>query len=286
MQANVFPWLDRAGRLSWLKLVVFVGLVLPGLWIALSLEMGWLAPKPVTEAIHETGQWAVKFLLLSLLVTTLRRVGQLGRLIVVRRMLGVASLAYAAIHIALYAVDQHFDLVHVASEIARRVYLTIGFAAFVGLAALGATSTDGMVRRLGSGRWKRLHGLVYGIGALALLHFMIQAKLDVTEPVLMTGLFLILLGQRALRIVDAGERVLPLGCLSLAAAALTALFEAFWYHTRNGIAVTDVLSANLAFDAPLRPAWSVLVAGLALVAVRLARRAWSRRPLAAASAMA
>ncbi len=86
---------------------------------------------------------------------------------------------------------------HVASEIALRFYLTIGFIAWLGLAALAATSTDAMIRRLGP-RWKTLHSLVYGIAAIALLHFMIQAKADVSEPVMMTGFFLILMLFRVL----------------------------------------------------------------------------------------
>ena len=107
-------------------------------------------------------------------------------------MVGVAAFAYASAHLTLYVVDQHFDLAHVATEIALRFYLTIGFVAWLGLAALAATSTDAMIRRLGP-KWRTLHSLVYGIAALALLHFMIQAKADVTEPVIMTGLFLVLM---------------------------------------------------------------------------------------------
>ena len=156
MKARALPWLDRSGRLSVLKLVVFIGLLLPGAWIALELSMGWLAPKPITEAIHGTGLWAVRILMVSLAVSPLRRIAQWNKLIVVRRMLGVAVLAYAAAHFTLYIVDQKFDLVRVASEIVLRFYLTIGFVALLGLAALGATSTDAMIRRLGGQTWNLL----------------------------------------------------------------------------------------------------------------------------------
>ena len=119
------------------------------------------------------------------------------KLVAIRRMVGVAAFAYACAHLFLYVVDQHFALLHVASEIALRFYLTIGFVTWLGLAALAATSTDAMIRRLGP-RWKTLHSLVYGIAVLALLHFMIQAKADVSEPVMMTGFFIILMLFRVL----------------------------------------------------------------------------------------
>lgn len=278
MNARYLPWLDRSGRLSWLKLLVFVGLFLPGLWIALELQQGWLAPKPVTEAIHGIGQWAVRFLLLSLLVSTLRRIGQWSRLIAVRRMLGVAAMAYAVVHFSLYIVDQHFDLAHVASEIALRFYLTIGFVALVGLVALGSTSTDAMIRRLGGKRWSRLHSLVYAIAVLALVHFLLQSKVDVTEAILMVGFFLLLMGQRLLQKFDLGDAVLPLAGLAVGSALLTALVEALWYRLRNGIAFEEVLGANLDFASPLRPAWWVLAVGIALLAIRLLRTLWVRKP--------
>lgn len=279
MKAKFFPWLDRAGRLSWLKLIVFVGLFLPGLWIALELQQGWLAPKPVTEAIRGIGQWTVRFLLLSLLISTLRRVGQWGRLIAVRRMLGLAAMAYAVVHISLYIVDQHYDLVHVASEIVLRLYLTIGFVALLGLVALGSTSTDAMIRRLGGKRWNRLHMLVYPIAALGLVHFLLQSKIDVTEPILMVGLFLLLMGQRVLQRFDLGDDSVWLAALALGAALLTAFVEAVWYRLRNGIPLDQVLGANLDFDSPLRSAWWVLAAGIGLLAVRLVRGLWARKPV-------
>ncbi len=279
MKAKFFPWLDRAGRLSWLKLIVFVGLFLPGLWIALELQQGWLAPKPVTEAIRGIGQWTVRFLLLSLLISTLRRVGQWGRLIAVRRMLGLAAMAYAVVHISLYIVDQHYDLVHVASEIVLRLYLTIGFVALLGLVALGSTSTDAMIRRLGGKRWNRLHMLVYAIAALGLVHFLLQSKIDVTEPILMVGLFLLLMGQRVLQRFDLGDDSVWLAALALGAALLTAFVEAVWYRLRNGIPLDQVLGANLDFDSPLRSAWWVLAAGIGLLAVRLVRGLWARKPV-------
>ena len=145
------PWNERNGRFSPLKAIVFALLFAPAAWIVFQAATGMLDPKPVTEMIHRAGEWAVRLVLLSLLVTPLRRFAQWPKLIAVRRMVGVAAFAYAFAHLSLYVVDQKYDVLHVASEIALRFYLTIGFAAWLGLAALSATSTDAMIRRLGAG---------------------------------------------------------------------------------------------------------------------------------------
>ena len=268
------PWKERNGRFSPLKAVVFAGLFVPTLWIAYLALTGALDPKVVTEMIHRTGQWAIRFLTLSLLVTPLMRGARYPKLVAIRRMVGVAAFAYASAHLSLYVVDQHFALLHVASEMALRFYLTIGFVAFLGLAALAATSTDAMVRRLGP-RWTRLHSLVYGIAVLALLHFMIQAKADVSEPVMMVGFFLILMLFRALL-----RQGLPAWGAALGAAVLApplaALIEAAWYALVRHIPFREVLDANFDPEMAFRPSAYVAAAGAAFVVVALLRRSPAR----------
>src|SRR5213078_4713882 len=100
--------------------------------------------------IHQVGLWMLRFLFIALAITPVRQIVQWLRLILVRRMIGVATFAYGLAHITLYVADLKFDIAKAASEIALRIYLTIGFAALLGLAALAATSTDAMVRRLGA----------------------------------------------------------------------------------------------------------------------------------------
>ena len=143
------PWNERNGRFSPLKAIVFAALFAPAAWILFQAATGMLEPKPVTEMIHRSGDWALRLILLSLLVTPLRKIAQWPKLIAVRRMVGVAAFAYALAHLSLYVVDQKFDLLHVASEIVLRFYLTIGFVALLGLGVLTATSTDAMIKRLG-----------------------------------------------------------------------------------------------------------------------------------------
>lgn len=276
--APKLPWNDRAGRLSPLKLAVFAGLLAPALWIGWQAALGQLGSKPLTEANHQAGDWAVRFLLLSLAVTPLRFVADWPKLILVRRQIGLAALFYTLLHVALYVGIEAFDLVKVAREIVARFYLTIGFAALLGLIALGLTSTDRMIQRLGAVRWNRLHAVVYWLAVLALVHFALQKKIDVTEPILMTGFFLWLMGFRLLRRRAWGAGAPQLLGLALVAAFATAALEAGWYATMTGVPWDLVLAANLDFEFSIRPAWWVLAAGLAMAALGLLRTGLGGRP--------
>jgi methionine sulfoxide reductase heme-binding subunit len=275
----VWPWNDRAGKLNRLKLAVFLYTLVPLTWLAIQAPLGWLGSKPLTESIHQSGDWAVRFLLLSLAVTPLRFVAQWPQLILVRRMLGLASLGYVLLHLVLYVALEGFDLGKVASEIVLRFYLTIGFVALLGLVALGITSTDGMIRRLGSMRWNRLHAIVYGLAALALLHFTLQKKLDISEPALMTGLFAWLMAFRVIKRKTGSTGPVALALIAIGAALFTAIAEALWYGTMTGIPGWRVFQANLDFSYVIRPAWWVLAAGVSMCVIGLVRAGSTpRRP--------
>jgi sulfoxide reductase heme-binding subunit YedZ len=273
------PWLDYSGKLSPLKLFVFAALFLPGAWIALALATGQLGAEPVKEALHQLGLWAVRLLLITLAITPARSLLNWPRLLLVRRMLGVGASAYALAHLLLYIAFEAFDLAKVVSEIALRLYLTIGLVALLGLAALAATSTDGMVRRLGGRRWQRLHRLVYGIAALALVHYFIQSKLEVYEPMVMDGLFLWLMGWRlaAARRRDRRVPLWGLAGLGLGAAALTALGETVYYWFKTGVDPSLLLAVNFSLATGIRPGMVVLAAGAAVAALAAARALWARR---------
>ena len=267
--AGKLPWNDRAGRLAPLKAVTLVLVSLPALWLLCkALGAGpaaspfGLGPRPFNEAIRFLGGWTIYLLLITLAVTPARRLFDWGKLIQVRRILGVSALLYILAHFALYVVDSRLDLAFVATEIVKRIYLLIGFTALLGLVALGATSTDGMVKRLGAIRWNRLHKLVYVITALGLLHYYMQSKVDVSQPVLMTGFFFWLMGYRLMASRGIKEGLVPLLVLSVSAALLTAAAEAAWYGIATGIGAWRPLLANLDFSFSIRPAWWVLAAGL------------------------
>jgi methionine sulfoxide reductase heme-binding subunit len=270
-----YPWKDYGGRTSPLKLAIFLALFLPALWVAAAYMMGWLGARPLNEAIHETGLWTIRLIFLALAITPLRHILHWSRLVVVRRMIGVAAFAYALAHFGLYALDQAFDLVRIATEIALRIYLTIGFVAVLGLMALAATSTDGMIRRLGARRWQHLHRLVYLIALLAVVHHFMQSKLDVWEPTLMAGILAWLILYRLLaRWVGVRGRV-PLGwvaALGVAAALLTALGEAAYFAIGYGVDPLRVVAANWSLMTGIRPAIVVLALGLAVAAAGVLRR--------------
>jgi methionine sulfoxide reductase heme-binding subunit len=262
----MYPWKDYGGRTSPLKLVVFAALFGPALWTLLSFYLGWLQPQPFTAAIREIGLWTIRLIFIALAISPLRSIMQWRRLILVRRMVGVAAFAYAITHLTLYTADQMFDLVKVASEIVSRIYLTIGFTAVIGLSALAATSTDGMVRRLGR-RWQSLHRLVYAIALLAVIHYWMQSKLEIWEPTIMAGIYGWLMGYRGFARFLAVRGRLPLpwiGALGVAAAVLTALGEAAFFWVAYGVDPMRVIAANWSLVTGVRPAVIVFGLGLAI----------------------
>jgi sulfoxide reductase heme-binding subunit YedZ len=265
------PWLDRAGRFSWLKAVTLVLLCLPIIHVVYAAFSIEIEGRPVLEAIHRAGDWGIRFLLLSLAITPARRILEWNRLILVRRMIGIAALAYLLTHFFLYIVDSAFNLRFVATEIALRIYLTIGFVALLGLCALGITSTDAMVRRLGK-RWNTLHQLVYPIAVLGLIHFFMQSKLNVSDAVFATGLFYLMMGYRLMRRFNVPTGTPGLLALAMVAALLTVATEFAWYGLMTRINPARILYANLNFPTQIRPSWLVLAAGLAVVILQLARR--------------
>jgi methionine sulfoxide reductase heme-binding subunit len=276
-----YPWQDRSGRLSPLKLTVFLALFVPGLWTAIAYVLGQLGPRPWTEAIHQTGLWAIRFLFVSLAITPLRRILQSPRLIAVRRMIGVAAFCYALLHFLCYAGDQAFAWGHVASEVVLRFYLTVGFTALLLLAALAATSTDGMIRRLGGRNWRWLHRLVYVTGLLTLTHYFIQTRLGFGEPLTMAGIFAWLMAHRLLVALRpaAAARAWVLMLLSLACGLGAALGEAGYVWLTLHVDPARVLAAALAWTPGSRAAWIVFVAGLLLAFAGLWRgRTLPQRP--------
>ncbi len=271
MAPSLALWRDRRGRVSALRIVVLVFLALPVALAAHAFLTEGLGARPINDLIHRTGYWALVFLLVSLAVTPLARVGRFGGLIDVRRMIGVGAFVYAATHILLFITDQMFDLWKVASEIVLRLYLTIGFIALLGLIALAATSTDSMVRRLGSQRWQRLHQIVYGIALLALIHFFQQTKADVWVPTFAAGLFVWLMGYRMLmRWRKGAPSALALLALAFGASALVIAGEAIGIGLYYGVSPLLVLQSTFEFDLDMiRPGWLVLGAGLCVVVLQV-----------------
>ncbi|MDP2408867.1 MAG: ferric reductase-like transmembrane domain-containing protein [Pseudolabrys sp.] len=276
-------WRDRRGRLSPLRIAVLVLLLLP---LAKALvDAGAIAggARPLNDLIHRTGFWALVFLGVTLAVTPFRRIARYANLIDVRRMLGVGTFLYAAAHIALFFADQSYDVGKFFTEITKRVYLIVGGIAFVGLAALAVTSTDGMVRRLGGLRWRRLHQATYLIALLALVHYFQQTKADLTVAVFAAGLFLWLIGYRLLGWWQGTGELTTLSLLALGVVVslLTLIGEAVGVAIAFKVSPLLVLETAFDIEVGIRPAWQVLAAGLLVVAVDAVRaRTVQRAPRA------
>ena len=270
--AQKLPWNDKAGRFSLLKTGTLVLVSLPMLWLLYRTLFIGLGGRPVVEATHRVGDWTVYLLLITLAVTPSRRLFNLPKLILIRRILGLSALVYILTHFALFIVDSKLNLGFVAKEIVFRIYLTIGFVAILGMVALGVTSTDGMIRRLGAIRWNRLHKLIHLSAFLGILHYYIQSKIDVSQPVIMTGFFFWLMGYRLMACYGYKDGLLPLISLTIATALLTVGVEALWYKLMTGIGGMRVLLANLGFGFGVRPVVWVLGAGLAVTIVAELRR--------------
>jgi sulfoxide reductase heme-binding subunit YedZ len=276
-------WRDRRGRLSVLRFAVLALLLMP---LAKAVfEAGAIAhgARPLNELIHRAGFWALVFLGVTLAVTPFRRIVRYGNLIDVRRMLGVGTFCYIATHLALFFADQSYSPAKFFHEITHRVYLIIGAIAWLGLAALAATSTDGMVRRLGGLRWRRLHQAIYAITLLGLIHYFQQTKADVTVPTFAASLFLWLIGYRVLAWrQDTSElSTFNLLGLTIVVALLTFAGEAIGIAIAFHVSPLRVLETVFDFDAGIRPGWQVLVAGLIVVAIdAVMARVRSRAPRA------
>jgi sulfoxide reductase heme-binding subunit YedZ len=155
-----------------------------------------LGANPIEELLHELGRWGLKFLLLTLAITPLRRWTGWNWLVRFRRMLGLFSFFYILLHFTVYAVlDQGLNVALIIEDVIERPYITLGMISLLLLLPLAVTSTKGMMRRLGK-RWKKLHKLVYVIAIVGVWHFYWQVKLDTLDAGVYALILLLLLGSR------------------------------------------------------------------------------------------
>jgi sulfoxide reductase heme-binding subunit YedZ len=175
---------ERASAERWIvkPAVIAVGLVPLGL-LAWGAAAGGLGANPIEAITHETGQWSLRLLLVTLAVTPLRRISGWTLPVRLRRILGLLAFLYVSMHLATYVVlDQCFAWADIGEDLLKRPYITVGFLGFLLLTPLAVTSTNGWVRRLGGRRWKRLHRLAYFAAAAGVLHFLWLVKADLLEP--------------------------------------------------------------------------------------------------------
>ena len=169
---------------KWAKLLVFALSSWPVLFLAWRTYRGELTANPVEFYQHQTGDWTLRFLVFTLSITPLRKISQLPELIRFRRMLGLFAFTYACLHFLTYlGPDQSFAPSGMLRDVAKRPFITVGFAAFVLLIPLALTSTAGWIRRLGGKRWQMLHRAIYLAAALGVIHYYWLVKSDIRKPV-------------------------------------------------------------------------------------------------------
>jgi sulfoxide reductase heme-binding subunit YedZ len=184
----------------WLKPFAFVAALGPLLWLAGRAVRGALGADPVAEVLNRLGLYALVLLLCSLACTPLQILFAWKWPPRLRRMLGLFAFFYASLHLSTYVgVDQFFDFASIGKDIAKRRFITVGFAAWCSLLPLAVTSTQGWVKRLGFRRWKRLHRLAYLAAALGVVHFVWRFKTALLEPLVAAAVLASLLGVRLAR---------------------------------------------------------------------------------------
>jgi sulfoxide reductase heme-binding subunit YedZ len=213
------PVSDRTIRFV-LKPLVFAAALGPITWLVWALVTGNLSANPLSDVTNETGIWTLRFVCITLAVTPLRRLTRWQGLIRFRRMLGLFAFFYGTLHLLTYVVLDRFAGLDfpdgivawstlgnlgesIVMDIYKRPFITIGFTAFCCMVPLAATSTAGMIRRLGGRRWQRLHRLVYVSGVAGVVHYWWLVKADITRPEAYAAVVGLLLG---FRLVHAGRR--------------------------------------------------------------------------------
>ncbi len=175
------------------KPLVFLAALGPAIWLLVAALGNDLGANPIEAITRSLGDWALRFLLLTLTVSPLRRLTGWRWLLGYRRMLGLYSFFYASLHLLSYIVlDQFFYWPEIWADIIKRPYITVGMASFLLLIPLAVTSTTGWMRRLGR-NWQRLHRLVYLIAIGGVLHYYMLVKADTSDPLLYALILFVLM---------------------------------------------------------------------------------------------
>src|SRR6266550_444316 len=179
------------------KPFVFLACLLPLARLGWKAYMGLLGANPIEVITHSTGDWTLIFLLITLAVRPLRKLSGQPWLIRYRRMFGLFAFFYVTLHFLIYIwLDKFFNVHDMLADIAKRKFITVGFAGFVLLIPLAVTSTSGWIRRLGGKRWQALHRLIYFAAIAGVIHYLWLVKADIREPLEYGAVLAVLLGYR------------------------------------------------------------------------------------------
>jgi sulfoxide reductase heme-binding subunit YedZ len=176
------------------KVAVFLAALGPLGWLVWGFLHDLLGGNPVEYITHSTGDWAMRFLLITLAVTPVRKLTSQHYLLRFRRMLGLFAFFYGCLHFITYLwLDQTLDFAGMGKDILKRPFITVGFAAFVVMIPLAVTSSKKMIARLGGKRWQQLHRLIYISAIAGVVHYLWLVKTDLRKPLVYGGILAVLL---------------------------------------------------------------------------------------------
>jgi methionine sulfoxide reductase heme-binding subunit len=267
-----WPWQDGKQGFSWLKAGTLALMFVPAISLIHDFAAGEFGPVPLGGLTYWSGVWATAFLLLALAITPAVTIFRWRRLIIVRRMVGVTALAYTIAHIIIYFALRFWDFAFIANEIVTRLSLIVATISTIGLTALGATSVDAAVRRMGAKRWQQLHNIVYVVTALALLHYLLSPGLF-PDQFLMSGLFFWLMVWRTLDRRGNGASAVALALLAVASGLFTAVLEVGWIWAFRGYELSEIFSIYFTTILGIPPAWTILALGLLIAVAAFTRQA-------------
>jgi sulfoxide reductase heme-binding subunit YedZ len=200
--------LNRVLRSRWSKAFVFLLCLVPVALLAWRAYREDLGANPIEFVTHATGDWTLRFLVITLCITPVRKLLKLPDLIRFRRMLGLFAFFYGCLHLMTYVwFDKFFEWAEMGKDIMKRPFITAGMTAFALLVPLALTSTAGWIRRLGGRRWQMLHRLVYLSAAAGVVHYYWLVKSDIRKPVMYGAMVATLLAIRLVTTVLSRSRV-------------------------------------------------------------------------------
>jgi sulfoxide reductase heme-binding subunit YedZ len=167
----------------WIKALLWIACLAPALYLVYLFRTDGLGTNPIEKITHETGDWTLRLLLVTLSISPLRKITGWAPLIKVRRLIGLFAFFYGVLHLFTYLwLDQFFDWPEIVKDVGKRPFIFAGMAAFLMMVPLAATSTAWAIRKMGGKNWQRLHRLVYLSGVAGVVHYWWLVKSDISEP--------------------------------------------------------------------------------------------------------
>ena len=190
--------MNLSKKIKWIfKPIFFIAALIPLGVLTYDFFTDQLSANPISDITHETGIWALRFFVLTLAVTPIRKISGWGWIAQFRKMIGLFAFFYALLHFTTYVyLDQFFDWDSIVADVRKRPFITVGFASFVLLIPLAITSLNRLIKWLGSKRWKALHRLVYVVAIGGVIHYYWLVKADIRRPLIYGAIVLCLLAIR------------------------------------------------------------------------------------------